>query len=717
MSALIYAQGQNREEPIIINGDTVEYLTEGREVTASGDVSVIYKGTKLSCRKLTINTQTKDAEAEGNVRLEDGEGVVEGEKMKYNFQTKVGSIMGAEFRSNPYFGRSDKVDKVSENEFIARHGYITTCTHDKPHYRIKSAKINIFPDDKVQTKDDVFYIGRVPVMYAPQYNHSLKDPLMHVQLMPGKSKDWGLFMLSAWRYDITEDLKGRIFLDYRSKKGVAEGFGTNYATSEFGRGDFKYYYTQERDHSLDATNDAPREFQRYFIRWRHKADIDERTNFVGEYYKISDSKMAIYGRDNNFLKDYFFREYEKASQPPSYLLFHHSFDYSSLDFIIDKRTNRWYDPGSLEKLPEIKYTMAPNQISDTSLYFENNSSLGSYIRRNTSTMTPALNDTSPSTTDEHVNRFDMSNKLSLPMKVAFVSFTPFLMDRETFYSRRAYGSTQAPRTIFYAGADMSTKFYRIFNIATNAMGLDINGLRHIITPTVGYTFNHEPTVSSSELRQIDEVDNITRNNSASIGLSNKLQTKRENKSVDLVDLLVTSNYNFKPKTGAKKGSSLSDFFFQLKVIPYSWMSINADATYVHSGPRDDPKYNHFSNANYDVSIGLGKERSFSVGQRYQLKGGNEITYNLNWRFTPKWKLSVYQRYNRGHDPKLARGLREQEYTITRDLHCWAWDISYNVKRGHGETIWFMFRLKAFPEVEFQFDQSYHEPKPGSQSNQ
>ncbi|MFH1888528.1 MAG: LPS export ABC transporter periplasmic protein LptC [Candidatus Omnitrophota bacterium] len=714
LAIITYAQGQ-KDEPIIINGDTVEYLTEGKEVTATGNVSVIYKGAKLSCRKLTINTQTKDAEAEGEVRLEDKKGVIEGEKAKYNFQTKTGVIIDAEFRANPYFGWSEDVEKVSESEFIARRGYMTTCDYDRPHYRIKSEKMDIFPDDKVQTKDDVFYVGRVPVMYIPQYNQSLKDPFMHVQLVPGKSKDWGIYMLSAWRYDITDDVKGRIYFDYRSKKGVAEGFGTNYSTSEFGRGDFKYYYTQERDHNLDKSNRAPRIFQRYFIRWRHKADIDEQTNFVGEYYKITDSKMAIYGSEYSFLKDYFLREYEKAAQPPSYLLFHHSFAYSSLDFLLEKRTNRWYDPGYLESLPEIKYSLSSFQLGESPFYFDNNSSFGNYNKKNTSTMTPTLNNTSTSTTDTHVNRLDTSNKLSLPMRIAFVSFTPYVMNRETFYDKRAYGSSMAPRTVFYSGADLSTKFYRIFNVHTNLLGLDLNGLRHIITPTVGYAFNHEPSISNGELRQIDEVEQIARNNSVTLGVTNKLQTKRNNQSVDIANLDLTTSYSLKPKSGTKRGSSLSDFLIKLELLPYSWMSIYSDATYVHSGPRDNVNYNRFANVNYGLNFNFGEERSFSVGQRYQLKGGNEITYDLEWRLNPKWKLSVYQRYNRGHDPTLMRGLREQEYTVSRDLHCWVWDITYNVKRGHGEAIWFIFRLKAFPEVEFEFNQSYHERKPGSQS--
>ena len=715
ISANGYAQAQ-KEEPIIVNGDTVEYLTEGKEVTATGNVSVIYKGSKLTCRKLTVNTQTKDAVAEGDVRLDDSSGVVEGKKMKYNFQTKRGVIIDSEFRSNPYFGKADNVEKVSEEEFIARRGYMTTCNLDDPHYRLKSKKMNVFPDDKVQTKEDTFYIGKVPLLYAPQYNHSMKDPLMHVQLMPGRSKDWGPFMLTAWRYNITEDVKGRIYFDYRARKGVAQGFGTNYTTSDLGRGDFKFYYTQERDKSKalgDKEEYVPRKFQRYLIRWRHKADIDEQTNFTGEYYKIVDSKMAIYGSKYNVLKDYFFREYEKASQPPSYFLLHHAFRYSSVDFFMQKRTNRWYSPGYLESLPEIKYSLPSIEIGNGLFYFDSSSSYGNYNKKNRSTMTPAANDTSP---NAHVNRLDTSNKLYFPMRVAFVNLTPFVMNRETFYDKRAYGSTAAPRTTFYSGTDMSTKFYRIFNVKRGLLGMDINGLRHVITPTIGYAFNHEPTVANAELRQIDGVDSLSRSNSASLGLSNKLQTKRNNQSVDVVDLLVSTNYAFKPKTGTKRGSSLSNFLVDLKLLPYSWMSVNADATYVHSGSRDSVNYNRFSNVNYDLNFNLGEERSFAVGQRYQLKGGNDFTYQLRWRLNPKWKFSIYERFNKGHQPGLKRGLREQEYTISRDLHCWRWDVTYNIRRNLGESIWFVFRLKAFPELEFEFNQNYNIPKPGSQSN-
>ncbi len=229
---------ENKIEPVIVNGDVVEYSTDNKEVIVTGNAMVIYKGTKLTCKKLKFNTQTKDAEAEGDARLEEEAGVIEGTKMIYNFQNKTGTIIDSNFRSNPYFGKGEKGEKASDNEFILYRGYFTSCSLDNPHYRIKSRKIKIFPGDKIQSRDDVFYAGRIPLAYLPQYNHSLRDPLMHVQFTPGKSKKWGAYMLSAWRYNITDDVSGRMYLDYRSRLGVAEGFGANYNTKEFGKGDF-----------------------------------------------------------------------------------------------------------------------------------------------------------------------------------------------------------------------------------------------------------------------------------------------------------------------------------------------------------------------------------------------------------------------------------------------------------------------------------------------
>jgi hypothetical protein len=598
--------------------------------------------------------------------------------------------------------------------------------------------MSILPGDKIETKDDILYLGGFPILYLPRFNHTLEDPMMHVRLMPGKSKDWGYYMLSAWRYSLADHVNGRAYLDYRSKLGWAEGFGLNYLTTYLGKGDFKFYYTDEKPDDLPKTATRT-QFQRYLIRWRHKWNIDDRTNFVSEVYKIGDEKRKYFDPNANFLKDYFYREYEKDSQPLTYALFHHSFNYSSLDVLAQDRVNHWYD--QLSKLPEIKYTLPSLRLGETPLYFENNSVLTNFNKK--ASMAPVSLD------EVSVTRFDIINRLSMPMRLAFFEFTPFVKDREIIYDKGVNGESLPVNTIFYAGADLSTKFYRIYNLKTNFLGLGLNGLRHIVTPTVGYSYNHRPTVNNNNLQQIDSVDLLTSANVANLGLSNKLQVKRKDKNgkettVDFLDLNISTSYSFAPhivygttpytqydtlvvdlpdiNKENKRGASFSDIFVKYKILPYSWLRIEGDLTYKHSGVPGDSdfeNYNHFSNVNYDIIFDLAPGRSFGLGQRYERKGGNQITGSFKWKLTPKWKFAIYQRYNIKSytdttNAFIKKGYLEQEYTISRDLHCWEVDLTLNDKGNMGSGIFVVFRLKAFPELELSMDQSYNEPKSGAQ---
>jgi LPS-assembly protein len=694
-----------RPEPIIVNGDTVEYGTDNKEVTATGNVEVNYKGSKLTCDKLTVNMQNKVGTAEGHARLDDNKGIIEGSKIVYDFQNKTGTIFDSNFRANPYFGKTKRVEKVSDSEFVAFDGFATTCNFDHPHYRLGSKEVRIFPQDKIQTKDDAFYVGDTPLMRLSNFNRSLKDTAMHQMLIPGYRKEWGPFLLSSWRYNLNDYLNARVFLDYRVKLGLAEGFGLNSNTPNFGKGDFKFYYTDE--HPEKPLPDTPVNLERYFTRFRYKWDIDNQTSFVSEFYKIVDERRKTVDPQTNLLKDYFFREYQADSQPPTYATFHHNFSHSAMDLTLENRTNHYFD--QINKLPELKYTLPSLRLNSTPFYFQNNTSAGSYNKK-------AI--TSPVTADDQTAvRLDTTNKFSMPVKLAFLRVNPFVGSEETFYNTRINGADFPVRTIFLSGVDVSTKFYRLFNVRSNLLGMDINGLRHIITPTIGYAYSHTPTIPAINLTQIDTIDALGPSNAVSLGLSNKLQTKLKGVSRDLVDALVTTSYAFKPKTADKRGSSFRDILFDIKLLPYSWLRLDTTATYTHSGPRDSANYNSFSEVNYDVSFNWTKERILGIGQRYLKKGGNQITSYYNWRFSPKWKFLLYQRYEIGHDKTLSKGLREQEYTLSRDLHCWTVDCTLNLRRsGGGATIWLIFRLKAFPESEFSFQQNYSSPKTGPSTN-
>lgn len=725
-------------QSIIVNGDNVEYSTQTEEAVAWGNAVVNYGGSTLTCKKIKVNINKKEAEAEGDVRLEDEKGLLLGDKIIYNFETKSGVIVNANFCVNPYFGKSRNIERLNEKEFIARYGYFTTCNFDQPHWRIAAKKIKIVSQDRIESKDNLLYLSSFPVAYLSSFRHAFQDPLMHVRLLPGKNKDWGHYLLTAWRYNINDYLSGRIYLDYRSRLGWAEGFGTNYNTDFLGKGDLKFYYSQEypaKSTFANANNLEKTSFQRYLIRWRHKWEIADNTTLLSELHRIADQRRKYYDSKANILKDYFYREYEKDSQPPSYVFFHHSFSSSSVDILMQKRVNHWFD--QLEKLPEIKYNLAGVKLGDWPLYFEQSTILTNFNKK--ASMYPETLE------DVDVLRLDVNNKFSLPFKLAFLEITPFVKDRQIVYDKDKYGKNLPVNTIFYSGAELTAKFYRDFDVDADFLKLNLKKIRHIVKPRITYSYNHRPTIHPSRLKYIDENDLLTSNNSVQLGLSNKLQAKRINslekeEIFDLIGIDVGTSYCFAPRltygkryyydyrgikslvidqdNTQKQGSSFSDIFIKYKISPYSWIRLEGDTIYKHSGLKTDPdfnNYNHFSNANYDIIIDFAKERSFALGQRYERKGGNQITTSLDWKLNPKWKFSIYERYNiksyyDASDAYIKRGFLETQFTFSRDLHCWQMDFTFNHRKNHGLGFYIVFRLKAFPEAEFSFDQTYHKPK-------
>lgn len=651
-----YAQ---EKEPIDVRGDKVEYFVEEKKIEALGNVVVTYQNIRLSCNKITVFTDLKQAEAEGCVRIEEEKGVIEAEKVIYNFETKEGVLIEAKVQVPPFYGRSKEAEKISEKELEFKRGYITTCNLAQPHYRIESKRIWLYLDDKVVAKNTVFKVGKIPLMYLPTYIHPLSDKRPRVTVVPGYYKDWGLYLLTAWRYYFCEEVKGRIHLDWRKKKGFSEGLTYNYSMQNLGRGRIRLYHTQEKD--------------RFLGQLRHRLKIDEYTDLILEYHKM---------KDKDFLKDYFFREYEKDFKPKTYLQITRILPNYTLSLLFQKRTNRFYD--EIERLPELRLSINKQKIFESLLYFKNQSCLSNLTKKKAS----------PSDVDDDVVRADTYNQISIPVKISFLEAEPYIGFRQTYFTKDIEGNQNKWRSIFYSGIGINTRFLRIYDFKTDFLGLEINKLQHVISPQVRYSYIHRPSISPSKLMQFDEIDSISKENRINLYLENKLQTKKEGRTFSLLRFICSTDYLLK----SKKDSGFSDLKFDLELTPYKSLRFESDAVY-------DLRDKVFKTVNLDLSI-FSKDRwDFGLGHRYQRSGESELTSEFSWRINPKWKVCVYERFQFD-----TSSLKEQQYSIYRDLHCWEMEISCNLRREYGESVWIIFRLKAFPEVGFEFNKHYHRPK-------
>lgn len=697
------------KQPIIVDGDTVEYFEEESKIVAVGNVSVTYGDIKLTCDRIEVNTKAQVALCQGNVRIEQPDGILTGERIRYDFLNKEGEIIGGEVEAFPWFGRAEETGKVGKNEYLLRNGYITTCDLDKPHYRIKAQEIRVFPDDKIIAKNVVFYVGEIPVLWVPYYYHPIIQSRAKVQFIPGWNTDWGYFLLSASRFYLKGNSKVDVRGDYRTKKGFAYGADCYYFCDDLGLtglgdGIFRAYIIQQNDKgTIDPTpfrddNKKP-EIRRRF-QWKHRINFDPTTVGMLEFNKWSDQYV---------LRDYFYNEYEESGQEPeSYA----SIISSQQNFICEINFKKKFNDFKtvVQKMPELKIDIPDQRLWETPLYYNSQGSFTIFDKRY------AFDHEAP----EEVNRFDTFHKLSYVTNLGPLNLTPFGTFSETVYSRNRWEGDIISRETIGGGLNGFARYYRIFDVKSDIMGLDIDGLRHIIVPSFKYFHTHAPTVDRNNLFEMDEIDTLEKRNGVNLSLETRLQTRRmhdgKKDPVDLIRFIIKTDFLFrmeKDKLKFKKEGQFRNLLIDLELKPYSWFFVNSEVEI-------NPKNQALKRGYIEGSIRPWDGLRCDLGYRYEkftTKPRNQFTYDLEYKINPKWTIGLYQRFN-FDDQKGA--IEEQQLKVIRDLHCWEAEFVYNVDGSNllqdNFTMWLAFKIKAFPDLQLGLSRSFKTRSPGAFRN-
>jgi hypothetical protein len=156
-----------------------------------------------------------------------------------------------------------------------------------------------------------------------------------------------------------------------------------------------------------------------------------------------------------------------------------------------------------------------------------------------------------------------------------------------------------------------------------------------------------------------------------------------------------------PSTG-----SFGDVTLTNEISPNKYFRTTHDVSY-------DPDRDRLTTANVDMYFTDTKKWSLDLSRRYALDDDDLVTTQLTYKFNPKWRGILYDRWN----VDIGQW-QEQQYSLVRDLHSWEVELSFKDKNGFtdsGSQVWVIFRLKAFPSVSFDGGTSFFQSKAGSQS--
>jgi LPS-assembly protein len=680
---------------------------EGFLVGTNG-IAIRYGPTVLVANWVSVNENTGEVQARGNVSIQREAYLWRGEQVEYNLKTRTMSAGDFRAGSPPFFVGGTRLKSMpgegTNQVYTATNAYATTDDLQKPGYRIRAKSMTIVPGKSVEAHDAVLYLGSIPIMYFPYFHRRLDGQPNQFTFTPGYRTEYGPFLRSAYLFNVDDYLHGALDLDGYQKRGVGLGPVADYNLGQWGQGSLAGYYIHDLDPNADLSEPGVQS-DRYRIAFSHRATL--RTNLTATVVMEKQSDPYI-------TRDFFETEYRENPQPKSFAEVNQHWSNFSLDLLAEPQLNGFFQ--TVERLPDLKLSGIRQQLGVSPFYYESDSSF-SYLRYE-----PGV--ASLTNYSYAALRADTFHQILLPETFfGWLNVTPRVGGRFTHYGDTEQPNGEIPeqnRGVFNTGAEVSFKASQLWSGAQSRFW-DVDGIRHIIEPSINYVYVPKPSVPPQDLPQFDPeipslhllpidfpdynaIDAIDTENVMRLGLFNKIQTKRQGVVDNIINWQMFVDWRLNKQPGQ---STFSDLFSSLDFRPRRWITLNSET-------RSDMQNGILRYASEGLTLEPNDVWSLSLGYIYvrddPLFGPNSGTSflrtSLYYRLNENWGFRTTHYYD-----AEAGKLQEQYYTVYRDLRNWTSALTFRVRDiGNGVidyTVAVTFSLKAFPRYPLGHDRVEH----------
>ena len=510
--------------------DSIRIDMKSKLVYLFGEAEVYYGDIELKAENIEIDMDSNIVTARGKKDstgkyfgepvFTEKESKVNSHEMKYNFKTEKGLIIDAVTHEGENYIHGEKIYKTPDDILYIKHGKYTTCNLRHPHYWFSANRLKIIPEDKIVTGPANLVIEGVPTPLGIPFGFfPNSDKQKSGIIIPtfGESNQYGFFLLGGGYYAaISDNVSTQITGDYYSKGSWAGNILTNYKK--------RYKYTGALNTSFSVFKNGFKEFpnysetQNFFIRWNHTQDPKAQPNSIF-------SANVNFGNSENYTNNFNSsgNQYLSTSFNSS-VSYKKSFAGKPYNFSLNgSHSQNTLNKTVTVRLPELAFNVSR-------LYpFKRKTTIGKqkiYEKIGVSYSMSAKNEVTAKDSLFSLNNlsylkdeFQNGMKHSIPLSTSFKvlkNFTvnPSLNYSETWYIetvRKQYNLEKdslevASENGFERGNSLnmsinaSTKVYGMYQYRGNV----IKALRHVMTPSVGFTYIPE---NNSGLRSYIDANN------------------------------------------------------------------------------------------------------------------------------------------------------------------------------------------------------------------
>ncbi|MEY2542958.1 MAG: LPS-assembly protein [Verrucomicrobiota bacterium] len=724
------ATNTSDHEPVEITSSG-ETTYENGVATARDNVAIHIGDTDIYGDFAQYNSRTHEVSVEGHVRIYRDVNIYVAERGVYNIETKQIRTSNVRTDYHPYFLSGENVTETSANVYRVEDATFTTDDSARSDFHLRARTVRVYENDHVVFQNVTFYVGKVPIFWWPYLYQSLDDAFSFT-VSPAYLSSWGPSLLTQVAFPITDDIKGRIRLDYRGRRGVAVGFESDidYGKDKSSNLKLKTYFIEDQNPEINKT-DLPRG---EISTGRYRVSLQDQTQFTSDIYGIVDATKLS---DRFVMQDFYQSEFRINPEPDNVVAVAKTNPFYTLTGIARFQANDFFE--QTERLPEVVLDIKRHALFGGPIFYEGETGVAD-LHRNFADGSGFQNYSTV--------RVDTFHQLLYPNTYfGWLSIVPRAGVRETYYDQtRDLGKTiftpdpnplvpefllpdptlamplqrggDKLRTILNTGAEASFKISRSWeNVESRAFGLD--GLLHVIQPFTNFSYVWNNGVDpaavlqfdrfepSTQLRPIDfpqftSVDSIDRWTIWRAGVRNRLETRRDDLTVTWLELDTFFDVNF---DNPYDRTPYSNLFNRLRFAPLPWASVSIDSQL----PAFDKG---FTEVNSSFTVQPMANLQLSAGHRYLnnnpfFKNSSLYVVGGFYRLNDNWAVGFQEQYE-----GTTRTIEQQRYSIYRDLTNWVASFGAVVRDNAGVKeygVLLTFTLKAFPK--FGFDLNFD---PGSE---
>ncbi|MEA1964312.1 MAG: putative LPS assembly protein LptD [Candidatus Aerophobetes bacterium] len=600
-----------------------------------GEAKLIYENTEIKADNIKLDLENFDLVAEGKVNLQIGKDEVRGEKLEYNLKKRKGIIFYPKGREELVFYKAKKA-YISPELIELLDASLTTCNLSPPHYQIKADKIKLYIGEEIIAEKVTFYAGEIPLFWLPIFVRNFKKENKLIFPSIGYSDFAGWYIRSGYYFYASPQLRGTFHLNYREKKGWAEGLDISYRLRG-GAGEIRTYFTKEKD---------SRE-KRWRLKLRHKHSFSRSTSL-----KISLDRVS----DRYFLKDYFPEEEKNDEIPSSFISLNYEKSDYNVNLLFEPEVNPFIE-GTIERLPQIKLSFPSQKIKGPELTLKKGAETINFRKGK-----------------DNIIRTESFLELSR-------SFTIF---------KRLKMGTQAGYHLFWYNSEQEKDGYRRIPYQKLSLSFQTHGGRkenytYLLEPYTSYYHSTEDKNDFSLPFSLGDYEKKTKDihppNLIKLGARTHLYYKGRSFSSGNLSM----GYNL-TKEERRLSSLEGNFRFTPPVPLLNYINFYFLYDYYDKEYKKIISSLDLKGKNWHINAGVNKDVD---------EGENDFILQEGISLGKKWRISGYDRYD------LETGkISEEKYSIWRDLHCWAAQLSIKVKPER--EYWAMFYIKAFPQIRVEF---------------